>query len=181
MEQRVDPKKAPASPRLVWRMTADAPMGEYLELVPKSAYDTEGSAPAPKRVLHPEIRDPIYRTPLQASSAEGAANPSATSAAGPSLLERRAVPRVPNAAPASASASVAATPSTTREAPAESTEAPAVRTRVLNPGKVPSWRASSYDLLTGCTVSDVTDTIPGEIFDELFSSTVTARPVRRRR
>ena len=158
-------------------------MGEYLELVPKSAYDTEGSAPAPKRVLHPEIRDPIYRTPLQASSAEGAGNPSSTSASGPSLLERRGVPRVPMAGPASASASVSGTTSTStsREAPAESTDAPAARTRVLNPGKVPSWRASSYDLLTGCTVRDVTDTIPGEIFDELFSSTVTARPVRRRR
>ena len=179
----MDPKKAPASPRLVWRMSADAPMGEYLELVPKSAYETEGSAPAPKRVLHPEIRDPIYRTPLQASSAEGAANHSPISASGPSLLERRTVPRAPMAAPASipASASASATTATAREAPAESTEAPAVRTRVLNPGKVPSWRASSYDLLTGCTVSDVTDTIPGEIFEELFSSYVTARPVRRRR
>lgn len=40
--------------------------------------------------------------------------------------------------------------------------------RVLNPAKVPSWRASSYDLLTGLTVRDVTDTIPGAIFDELF-------------
>jgi len=160
-------------------MTADAPMGEYLELVPKSAYDAEGSAPAPKRVLHPEIRDPIYRTPLQASSAEGASKPLPTSASGPSLLERRAVPREPMAAPASVS--VSATTPTSREAPAESTDAPAVRTRVLNPGKVPSWRASSYDLLTGCTVRDVTDTIPGEIFDELFSSNVAARPVRRRR
>ncbi len=175
----MDPKKAPASPRLVWRMTADAPMGEYLELVPKSAYDTAGADPVPKRILHPEIRDPIYRTPLQASSAEAAANPSPTSSSGPSLLERRTVPRAPTAAPASAS--VSATTSTSREAPAESTEAPAVRTRVLNPGKVPSWRASSYDLLTGCTVRDVTDTIPGEIFDELFSSNGTARSVRRRR
>ena len=41
---------------------------------------------------------------------------------------------------------------------------------MLNPAKVPSWRASSYDLMTGLTVSDVTDTIPGEIFDELFNS-----------
>ncbi len=39
---------------------------------------------------------------------------------------------------------------------------------MLNPAKVPSWRASSYDLLTGLTVRDVTDTIPGAIFDELF-------------
>ena len=40
--------------------------------------------------------------------------------------------------------------------------------RMLSPAKVPSWRASSYDLLTGLTVRDVTDTIPGAIFDELF-------------
>jgi len=33
---------------------------------------------------------------------------------------------------------------------------------------VPNWRASSLDLLTGATVSDVTDTIPGDLFDELF-------------
>ena len=170
-ERRVDPKKAPASPRLVWRMTADAPMGEYLELVPKSAYDADGVAPAPKRILHPEVRDPIYRTSLLASPAEGTTAPPAT-ASGPSLLERRSVPR-PAAALASAS--------TPRDAPAERGEPPAARARVLNPGQVPSWRASSYDLLTGCTVRDVTDTIPGEIFDELFRSNGAARTVRRRR
>ena len=178
MEQRVDPKKAPASPRLVWRMTADAPMGEYLELVPKSAYDTEGAAPAPKRVLHPETRDPIYRTPLQASLAEGAAGVSPASGSGSSLLERRAVPRAPMASSPTAASTSAPT---SRDTPVERTQPPAVRTRVLNPGQVPSWRASSYDLLTGCTVRDVTDTIPGEIFDELFSSNGTSRPVRRRR
>ena len=42
--------------------------------------------------------------------------------------------------------------------------------KILDPAQVPSWRASSYDLMTGLTVSDVTDTIPGEIFDELFNS-----------
>ena len=40
--------------------------------------------------------------------------------------------------------------------------------KVLTPAQVPSWRASSHDLLTGATVSDVTDTIPGDLFDELF-------------
>jgi len=165
----VDPKKAPASARLVWRMTADAPMGEYLELVPKSAYDADGAVPAPKRVLHPEVRDPIYRTPLQASPAEGTAT---ASTSGPSLLERRSVPR---------SATASASASTPRDVPAERGEPTAARARVLNPGQVPSWRASSYDLLTGCTVRDVTDTIPGEIFDELFHSNGAARTVRRRR
>ena len=51
---------------------------------------------------------------------------------------------------------------------AESPASGEAAVRVLNPAKVPSWRASSYDLLTGLTVRDVTDTIPGAIFDELF-------------
>jgi len=42
--------------------------------------------------------------------------------------------------------------------------------KVLTPARVPSWRASSHDLLTGlltgATVSDVTDTIPGELFKD---------------
>ena len=160
-------------------MTADAPMGEYLELVPKSAYDTDTGAAAPKRVLHPEVRDPIDRTPLQASAGEGAAPAGSTAAAsGPSLLERRSAPR-PTASP-TAVPTASAVPAT-REAPAERQPPPAARARVLNPGQVPSWRASSYDLLTGCTVRDVSDTIPGEIFDELFRSNAAPRAVRRRR
>jgi hypothetical protein len=174
----VDPKKGPASPRLVWRMTADAPMGEYLELVPKSAYDVDNGAAAPKRVLHPEVRDPIYRTSLLASTTDGATATASTSA-GPSLLERRSAPRT---ATSSASTPTAAAASSSSGAPAERQQPPAARARVLNPGQVPSWRASSYDLLTGCTVRDVSDTIPGEIFDELFRSNGTApRAVRRRR
>ena len=45
--------------RRVWRMTADSPMGEYLELVPK---ETQGEAPtgAPKRTYHPET-PPLYK------------------------------------------------------------------------------------------------------------------------
>jgi hypothetical protein len=53
--------------------------------------------------------------------------------------------------------------------------------RVLNPAKVPSWRASSYDLLTGLTVRDVTDTIPGAIFDELFKPVTDDGPDFRKR
>lgn len=41
-------------------------------------------------------------------------------------------------------------------------------TKLLALAKPPSWRASSHDLMTGLQVSDVTDTIPGELFDELF-------------
>ena len=160
-------------------MTADAPMGEYLELVPKSAYDSDSGAPAPKRVLHPEIRDPIYRTSLQAPLTEGlTAAASASASSGPSLLERRSVPRTGTS---SASAPTGSAVSASREATAERQPPPAARARVLNPGQVPSWRASSYDLLTGCTVRDVSDTIPGEIFDELFRSNGAPRAVRRRR
>ena len=54
--------------------------------------------------------------------------------------------------------------------PENPTPPPEAAVRVLNPAKVPSWRASSYDLLTGLTVRDVTDTIPGAIFDELFKT-----------
>jgi len=50
-------------------------------------------------------------------------------------------------------------------APAEPVTAAA---KVLTPARVPSWQASSFDLLTGATVSEVTDTIPGDLFDELF-------------
>jgi hypothetical protein len=48
------------------------------------------------------------------------------------------------------------------------TAAAFVPSRVLTPARVPSWHASSHDLLSGATASDVTDTIPGELFDELF-------------
>jgi len=41
--------------------------------------------------------------------------------------------------------------------------------RVLKPAKVESWQASSFDLLTGCQVRDVTDTIPGDLYDKLFT------------
>ena len=164
-------------------MTADAPMGEYLELVPKSAYDGDNGAPAAKRVLHPEIRDPIYRSSLQASAAtEGAsAAPSGSASSGPSLLERRSVPRTATSDASPAPSPTGAAASTPREPPADRQLPPVPRARVLNPGQVPSWRASSYDLLTGCTVRDVSDTIPGEIFDELFRSNSTPRTVRRRR
>jgi len=55
--------------------------------------------------------------------------------------------------------------STSTTTPTEPTNAAA---RVLTPARVRSWRASSHDLLTGATVSEVTDTIPGDLFDELF-------------
>ena len=45
-----------------------------------------------------------------------------------------------------------------------------VHPRLLDPAKVPSWQSSSFDLLTGLTVRDLSDTIPGKIFAEVFQS-----------
>ena len=42
------------------------------------------------------------------------------------------------------------------------------RARLLAPAKVPNWQASSHDLATGLTVHDFTDTVPGELYDQLF-------------
>jgi hypothetical protein len=112
----MDPKKPPV-PRRVWRMTSDAPQGEFVD-VGSGPVDVP-EVPVVKRTFHPETR---------AASRTGAIDPPLGDAA--------------------------------------VSGEPAVR--VLNPAKVPSWRASSYDLLTGLTVRDVTDTIPGAIFDELF-------------
>ena len=47
-------------------------------------------------------------------------------------------------------------------------EPPEGSKKVLALPHPPSWRASSYDLLTGSSVSEVEDTIPGELFDGLF-------------
>lgn len=116
----MDPKKPPA-PRRVWRMTTDAPQGEFIDLDVSAPHVPE--PPVIKRTFHPETR---------ASSSRGASE-------APVPMRDAGADRQPDSA-----------------------------VRVLNPAKVPSWRASSYDLMTGLTVRDVTDTIPGEIFDEFF-------------
>ena len=124
----MDPKKPPVS-RRVWRMTPDAPQGEFVEVGSSPADVPE--PPVIKRTFHPETR---------ASSRTGAI-----------------------------------------EAPvADAAMAGEAAVRVLNPAKVPSWRASSYDLLTGLTVRDVTDTIPGAIFDELFKPVTEEGPEIRK-
>lgn len=83
--------------RKVWRMTAEAPMGEILELLP----DAEPKAPA-------------------------------------------------------------------KDWPTATQTLDEMRARLPDPAAEPNWQSSSYDLLTGLTVRDVTDTIPGKIFDEVF-------------
>ena len=65
---------------------------------------------------------------------------------------------------------------------ASSVEAPSA-VRVLRPAQAESWQSSSFDLSSGCQVRDVTDTIPGQVFDELFGedSVWPLPPTRRRR
>ncbi len=46
--------------------------------------------------------------------------------------------------------------------------APDVVPRVLDPAPVVDWRSSSWDLLNGLEVNDEEESIPGDLFDELF-------------
>ena len=54
------------------------------------------------------------------------------------------------------------------------------KVKVLRPAQVESWQSSSFDLLSGLQVRDVTDTIPGRVFDELFR-TIPATVFTKRR
>ena len=87
------------------------------------------------------------------------------------------------AARASAGASVASLSSpglpTSSASNAESPRTP--RAVTLDPAPVSSWRASSYDLLHGLLVHDVTDKIPPRMFEALFSPDPGARPPSTRK
>ena len=85
----MDRKPPPALPRRVWRSTADAPMGEFVDI---------------------DLTRPSATDPSQAQA----------------------------------------------------------HARVLDPAPVVDWRSSSYDLLNGLEVNDDEDSIPGDLFDELF-------------
>lgn len=39
-----------------------------------------------------------------------------------------------------------------------------------------SWVTSSFDLLSGSEITEVSDTLPGELFDELFAPSSTGTP-----
>lgn len=41
--------------------------------------------------------------------------------------------------------------------------------KILTNPPPPSWRASSFDLLHGLEVHDFADTVPTDVYDELFS------------
>ena len=55
------------------------------------------------------------------------------------------------------------------------------RAVTLDPAPVSSWRASSYDLLHGLRVHDVTDMIPRRMFEALFSPDPGVRPPSTRK
>ena len=44
------------------------------------------------------------------------------------------------------------------------------KVKVLRPAQVESWQSSSFDLMSGLQVRDVSDTIPGRVFEELFKA-----------
>ena len=131
-------------------------MGEYLELVPKEAQSP--SAQEVKRTLHPETRQAYAAVSL-----------------GP-LASNQTPPVQRESSPSREVASERQAPI----APVVETPAPTLsRVKVLRPAQVESWRESSFDLLKGCRVRDVTDTIPGDVFDELFKR--PPKPARGRR
>ena len=132
--------------RRVWRMTADSPMGEYLELVPKEAHG-ETAAP-PKRIFHPETPTSYGALTLEPPSTE--VKLPHTQAA----VSRQ--PQPPIAKPE-------------RRTPEVMPASPVPKLKIIRPAQVESWQSSSFDLLTGCLVRDVTDTIPGSVFEELFA------------
>ena len=86
-------------------------------------------------------------------------------------------------ASASASGASLSSPSPSTTSAANGAESPCtLRAVTLDPAPVSSWRASSYDLLHGLRVHDVTDKIPTRMFDALFSPDLGARPpsIRKR-
>ena len=58
--------------------------------------------------------------------------------------------------------------------------APASKVKVLRPAQVESWQSSSFDLMSGLQVRDVSDTIPGRVFEELFKAIPSTVFTKRR-
>jgi len=53
--------------------------------------------------------------------------------------------------------------------------------KTLQPATVPSWRSSSYDLLHGLRVHDISDKIPARMFEALFRPDRPAAPASGKR
>jgi len=68
----------------------------------------------------------------------------------------------------------------TREQTADAAMAAQPKVKVLRPAQVESWQSSSFDLMSGLQVRDVSDTIPGRVFEELFK-TIPATVFTKRR
>ena len=89
--------------------------------------------------------------------------------------DSRAAPRAP-AKPADTptfkrdNAGQNATAPCTRAPAADAAMAAQPKVKVLRPAQVESWQSSSFDLMSGLQVRDVTDTIPGRVFEELFKA-----------
>ena len=146
-------------PRRVWRMTTDAPQGEYLELVPK------------------EIQVEALEAPRQPSYSD---RPPAYGAASPPTGKSEATQSTPSTRESS-QPSLSNRPPARPDEVTESPSLPPMRTRVLRPAQVENWQSSSFDLFAGCTVREVTDTIPGELFDELFAPDPVPSTLPKRR
>ena len=115
-------KKQPeTSTRRVWRMSANVPLGEFVDIA-STAISSDSKADTPHR------------------RATDAGGPPTSGA--PDTRQRR---RYEDAA-----------------------AVPAMPAKMLKPAQTESWRGSSFDLLVGCRTRDVTDTIPDNVFDELF-------------
>lgn len=125
--------KASATPRRVWRMTADNPLGEILELVPKAA--SSGDRNSSREVTWTKVPAGSPAAPLE---------PKLGSKAAPEPARRVVTTR------------------TSLDAAA-------------------SWRASSYDLLNGLRVCDLSEKMPTRIFNSLFSADVAASGVSVRK
>lgn len=154
-------KELARMPRRVWRMTSGAPQGEYLELVPKEVQVEPQKAH--QRTAHSGPTTAYGAVSLSAGKNE-ATQPTPTT-----TESREAAPPRPRSTPS--------------EQVTEASVSPSMKTWVLRPAQVESWQSSSFDLSSGCTVREVTDTIPGELFDELFKPDPSepAPPARRRR
>ena len=131
----------PGALRRVWRMTSDSPLGEYLELVTKDASPSATEWPGE----HAGAAPPETREAPRSTSQPGA------------TVESKSVCETPRASTPIA-----------QHSPSNAREASPLKLRVLRPAQVESWQSSSFDLLSGLQVRDVTDTIPGCVFDELF-------------
>ena len=112
-------------------MSADAPLGEYVDVAP-AAPAAEGKVELPRR---------------RATDSEGPSAPTSED----SGLRRRS-----------------------GDLPAPASMPP----KLLRPAQAESWQASSFDLLSGCRTRDVTDTIPDNVFDELFGPPDAESPPR---